>query len=135
MAFIVEFVRGNPEQDRVQTCNISTFAWNKLLPVAERYGWKTAGCVFYSHRGSTEPHWEQPTDYHWDEWRYCKRIAAEEARNLAAALRLAIAAGITQSDGPTLISDSGFVDSGVAVSARQLAACAERGGFIFAVDD
>jgi hypothetical protein len=135
MAFIVECVRGNPEEPGFETCDISTFAWDKLLPLAERHGWKPAGCVFDSHRGAPEPHWEQPTDYQWNEWRYCKRISSEDARNLAAALRRAVAAGIAPAGGPTLISDSGFVDPGLAASAGQLADFAERGAFIFAVDD
>lgn len=135
MAFIVECVRGNPDEPDCAHFDLTTWQWDKLLMIAQQYGWQPVGCVFDSHRGPPEPHWEQPTDYTWGEWKYCKRVASEDARNLAAALRRAIAAGGISGHVPTLLSESGFIDPGLVGSARALADFAEGGAFAFAVDD
>jgi hypothetical protein len=134
MAFVVELVRGRPDEPGFETSGISTSSWDKLLELAREHGWHPAGCK-YDH-GFGEPaevHWGQVTDYNWEDWQYAKRIDSEDARNLAAALHRAIAAGITART-PFLISDS-RADPGIVTSARKLADFCERGGFVFAVDD
>jgi hypothetical protein len=134
MAFIVECARGRPGEPGFTTFDISTFAWDKLLNVAREHGWKPLGCSYHTRPGPAQPHFGQPTDYGWEEWTYAKRISDDDARNLAAALRSVDASALPQG-GPVLISDSGFVDSGLAASARQLAEFCAGGGFLFAVDD
>ena len=134
MAFVVEMARGRPDEPGFETSGISTFSWDKLLELAREHGWHPAGCTYAHGFGEPpEPHWDQATDYKWEEWGYDKRIDAEDARNLAAALHRAIAAGITART-PFLMSDS-RVDPGIITNARKLAEFCEGGEFIFAVDD
>jgi hypothetical protein len=136
MTFIVECVHGTAGEPGYTRFDLTTWQWEKLLPLAEQFGWQPAGCIYHTRRRShAQPHYGKPTDYGWDEWARCKEVASADARNLSAALRRIIAVRARPTGGPFLISESGFVDRGMAFAAQGLADFADRGAFVFAVDD
>lgn len=149
MVWIVEMVRGNPEEPNFESYDCGKRSWEGFLSLAKKFGWEPAGTVMDDWSAGCRKDyidWFKPT-YDPDEWAYCKCVGGDDAKALAAALsraESAISAGtftLTELRGPTIIRDdltpaaSMQINSGVAEELKEFIAFAARGEFTFAWDD
>ena len=133
MSFVVECVRGGPDGEHF---DLSYFAWEKLIPLAEAHGWKPEGTTYEPWPVRRHAAEGRPSDYQPDEWLYATAITTTDARELAKALRAATATCGNESE-QTLISEprGQIFDDKLSAIALALAHYCEGGGFLFAVDD
>lgn len=149
MAFIVEMVRGMPDDPTFSTYSCGGAKWNELLSIAVAFGWVPTGTVHdpYAARRTQGYEKEFIPSYSPEEWAYCKRIDDADALGLASALKLAAATfregNVVRIEQPSALHLRYDMTIEELEQANQMpselldgfARYAEAGGFSFAWDD
>lgn len=149
MTFIVEMVRGKPDQDDFQTYDMDLWTWRTLLDFGKANGWAATGTFPDERYSVTDPEYMQhfKNDYSPKEWSMCKRFDSDDASSLAKALKLGISKALEGKipppvrNGPSLLNtDSGYVSPYISKNpylkeADEFSNFLIGGSFIFAFDD
>ena len=147
MAFVVEMARGRPGSPGFQTFSCPGRVWRDMLAIARSFGWVPQGTMPDPRPWSPDYKFYFEPTYDPDDWAYSKQITAEDAANLAAAVRRANAAiseGTLDPSGghpPVLIREGMNAWEMLMANARladllpRFARFAEAGAFVFAWDE
>ncbi len=149
MTFIVEMVRGKPDEENFQIFDMDVWTWRKLLEFGKANGWNQTGTLPDERNSASYPEYMKhfKNDYEPKEWGLSKLFDAEDALALSKALRLGVQLVLAGKipppvrDGPSLLnSETGYVSPDVSKNpylsqAEDLAIFLAGGSFIFAFDD